>query len=268
MLSHSPRPGQLPFELPRTIARFIGDAPLIADDVGESPCDVFSFTRGNDRFFLKTCAAIYAPTTYSVLREARVLQWVDGHLNVPEVTVIAESTDGEFMITRCVPGAPIQARIDEPGALSALFREALRQLQNVPIAGCPFDSSVSQRLNELEYLLAHDLCAQEPEPHPWPDLNTPEQLLAHLHATRPKEDPVFSHGDLCDTNVFVDTQDRLHFIDLGRGGIADRWLDIAFAQRNLREDISEQSAQDFLDRLGEPDKPAKREFFEQLDELF
>ncbi|KAA6168642.1 aminoglycoside 3'-phosphotransferase [Pseudomonas marginalis] len=258
----------MPFELPRTITRFIGDAPLIADDVGESPCDVFSFTRGNDRFFLKTCAAIYAPTTYSVLREARVLQWVDGHLSVPEVAVIAQSADGEFMITRCVPGAPIQVRIDEPGTLSALFHEALRQLQNVPIAGCPFDSSVSQRLNELKYLLAHDLCAQEPEPHPWPDLNSPEQLLAHLHAARPKEDPVFSHGDLCDTNVFVDTQDRLHFIDLGRGGIADRWLDIAFAQRNLREDISEQSAQDFLDRLGEPDKPAKREFFEQLDELF
>ncbi|QYX48904.1 hypothetical protein K3F43_05170 [Pseudomonas tussilaginis] len=60
----------------------------------------------------------------------------------------------------------------------------------------------------------------------------------------------------------------MHFIDLGRGGIADRWLDIAFVHRNLREDVSDNAANDFLRGLGEPDECAKREFFEQLDELF
>ncbi len=99
-------------------------------------------------------------------------------------------------------------------------------------------------------------------------MDTPEKLLAHLHATQPKEQPVFSQGERCDSNVFVDAQDQLHFIDLGRSGIADRWLGIAFAQRNLREDISQQSAQAFLSLLGECDNPQKREFFEQLDELF
>lgn len=60
-------------QLPRTIEQFIGGAALIADEIGESPCDVYSFKRGSDRFFLKICPAILAPTTYSVLREARVL---------------------------------------------------------------------------------------------------------------------------------------------------------------------------------------------------
>ncbi|MEN5201009.1 APH(3') family aminoglycoside O-phosphotransferase [Pseudomonas wadenswilerensis] len=259
---------QIPFELPSAIAQFIGGNQLVADEVGESPASVYGFTRGNERFFLKICATIYTPTTYSVLREARVLQWLDGRLNVPEVAVVSESDAGEFMITRCVPGEPIQARCDDQDAMLALLREALRQLQAVPITNCPFDSSASVRLNELGYLISRELCADDVDLEQWPNLGTPRKLLAHLHATRPVEERVFSHGDLCDTNVFVDAHDQLHFIDLGRGGIADRWLDIAFAHRNLREDVSDNAANNLLWGLGEPDQSAKRVFFEQLDELF
>lgn len=35
------------------IEQFIGGAALRADEIGESPCDVYSFKRGNDRLFLK-----------------------------------------------------------------------------------------------------------------------------------------------------------------------------------------------------------------------
>ncbi|WP_218571425.1 APH(3') family aminoglycoside O-phosphotransferase [Pseudomonas sp. DG56-2] len=257
-----------PYQLPNAIARFIGGNQLIADEVGESPCNVFSFTRGNERFFLKACNSIYSSTTYSVVREAQVLQWLDGRLNVPEVAVVAQSDAGQFMITRCVPGEPIQTRSDDQDTILALFREALRQLQAVEISDCPFDSSVSLRLNELEYLVAHDLCADDVDLQQWPNLTSPNRFLAHLYATRPLEEKAFSHGDLCDTNVFVDAHDHLHFIDLGRGGIADRWLDIAFAHRNLREDVSDIAANSLLLGVGEPDQVAKRVFFEQLDELF
>ena len=73
------------FTLPLAATRFIGDARLSPDEVGESPCDVYRFTRGNDRYFLKISSAVLAPTTYSVVREAQVLQWLSGRLNVPEV---------------------------------------------------------------------------------------------------------------------------------------------------------------------------------------
>ncbi|WYX09128.1 hypothetical protein WJ973_17345 [Achromobacter xylosoxidans] len=42
---------QARYTLPGPIADFIGDAPLIADQVGESPSRVYHFTRGNDVFF-------------------------------------------------------------------------------------------------------------------------------------------------------------------------------------------------------------------------
>jgi kanamycin kinase len=258
----------LPFDLPEAVAHFIADAALIADEIGESPCHVHHFTRGNDRFFLKTSPAVYAPTTYSVLREARVLDWLSGRLAVPEVVLAASTADGEFMITRAVPGESLAARIAAGRPVVELFRDALHRLQAMPANDCPFDSGVEVRLRELAYLLDRGLAADDCDLDRWPGIAEPRDLLEHLEATRPTEDLVFSHGDLCDNNVFVDDRDNLHFIDLGRGGRADRWADITLVLRNLRDDISDEAAAAFLTAIGKADDGAKRTFFEQLDELF
>lgn len=245
------------------IKQFIRDAALHRDAIGESPCQVRSFRRGNELYFLKTSPAIYANTTYSVLREAAVLQWLSGKVNVPEVMLTAQDTQQEYMITRAVPGVPLAEHLDDEQRALALFQEALRQLQAIDITDCPFDSSAAVRLRELEFLVSEGLIDADYDFDAWPGLHTPQDLLARLHATIPDEDLVFSHGDLGDSNVFVHNNE-LYFIDLGRGGKADRWLDIAFAHRNLRDDVSEAIATQLLPT----DAPTKRTFFEQLDELF
>lgn len=256
------------FTLPAAIARFVGDAVLSRDEVGESPCEVHRFHRGDEVFFLKMSPSVYAPTTYSAMREASVLQWLSGRLGVPEVVEAVRSGEGEYMITRAVPGVPLSSLIADGRPVDGLFREALRQLQSLSIADCPFDAGVPVRLRELDYLMGKGLIDEDFDFEQWPGLATPADLRARLQATMPVEDLVFSHGDLCDNNVFVDARGQLHFIDLGRGGRADRWLDIAFAHRNLRDDVSQRCAAQFLETLDTPDNPSKREFFEQLDELF
>jgi len=257
----------MPIALPPAIAQFVDSAKLVRDTLGESPCQVHRFRKGTGVFFLKSSAAVYAPTTYSVQREAAVLRWLSGRLKVPEVVVTGETEEAEYMITRAVPGRPLSAlKSDEVASL--MLQEALRQVQAVPIDSCPFDSRVAPRLQELDYLMACGLIDDECDLQQWPGLATPADLRALLHATMPAEDPVFSHGDLGDSNVFLDGTDDLWFIDLGRGGIADRWLDIAFVHRELHESISAPSAALFLQHLGRPDEPARRLFYEQLDELF
>jgi len=253
--------------MPDSIKRFIADSVLQPDEIGESPCEVHSFLRGNELYFLKTSPSIYAGTTYSVLREAAVLQWLAGRLKVPEVIVTAQDNEREYMITRAVPGVPLAELIGTKRPVLELFHEALRQVQSVPTADCPFDSCAAVRLQELAFLLGQGLIDEDYDFDAWPGISTPQDLLAHLHATVPQEDLVFSHGDLGDSNIFVTDNDELHFIDLGRGGRADRWLDIAFIHRNLREDLSAGIAADFLSRLPVADQAANRIFFEQLDEL-
>lgn len=257
----------MPLSMPPDIARFVDGAPLTRDRIGESPCQVFSFYRGKERFFLKTSPAVHAATTYSVNREAAVLDWLSGRLNVPEVVMAAGTEEAEWMITRAVPGQPLSAVTNERQLL-ALFQEALRQVQSVPIADCPFDASAAVRLRELDYLLAHGLVADDCDLAQWPGLATPADLRERLFSTQPVEELVFSHGDLGDSNVFVDANGALYFIDVGRAGTADRWLDIAFIHRHLREENSAALAAEFLGSVGCPDAPAKRLFHEQLDELF
>ncbi|PHV04409.1 aminoglycoside phosphotransferase [Janthinobacterium sp. BJB412] len=258
----------MPRHLPAEISRFIGDAILHRDAVGESPCPSHRFQRGNDVFFLKTSATPYSPTSYSVAREAEVLRWLSGRLRVPELICTVRHEGYEHMITRAVPGVPLFSLMENEFAMVDLFLEALRQLQSVPVADCPFDASASVRLRQLEHPLGVGRIAEDDDLRLWPELATPAYLQARLRATVPPGDLVFSHGDLGDINVFVGARDELYFVDLGRGGLADRWLDITFIHRNLREEISASAAARFLDRLGLPDAPAKREFFEQLDELF
>jgi kanamycin kinase len=253
--------------LPPAIAQFIDGAPLTRDTMGESPCQVHRFRKGNGVFFLKASPAVYAPTTYSVLREAAVLRWLSGKLKVPDVVATGETKQGEYMITRAVPGRPLSALNSDQHA-GLMLQEALRQVQAVAIANCPFDSRVAVRLRELDYLLSHGLIDHDCDLGQWPGLETPADLRCLLAATIPEEELVFSHGDLGDSNVFLDGRDDLYFIDVGRGGKADRWLDIAFVHRDLREAISDRMAANFLSHLGRPDAPDKRRFFEQLDELF
>lgn len=257
----------MPLILPSSISRFIGSARLIRDTIGESPCQVFRFNRGGECFFLKRSPVIHAPTTYSVEREAALVQWLAGRLNVPELVLVDRTDVAECMITRAVPGRPLSSVSDAPRQLD-LFHEALRQVQAVSIADCPFDAGAAVRLRELGYLLAHGLAADDHDLRQWPGITTPAALQRHLHATMPVEDLVFSHGDLGDSNVFVDAKNKLHFIDLGRAGKADRWLDIAFIHRHLREEHSSSLAANFLLALDRPDASAKRLFHEQLDELF
>ena len=253
--------------LPPAVAQFVDGATLRRETGGESPCDVYRLRKGAETFFLKSSPNVYAPTTCSVLREAAVLRWLSGKLKVPEVVVTAVSDAAEYMITRAVPGRPLGTLKSDQHA-SLMLQEALRQVQAVPIADCPFDSRVAVRLRELDYLLAHGLVADDVDLGQWPGLATPADLRALLQATIPAEELVFSHGDLGDSNVFLDGTDDLWFIDVGRGGMADRWLDIAFVHRELRDLSSDRSAALFLQHLGRPDAPDKRLFFEQLDELF
>ena len=64
-------------------------------------------------------------------------------------------------------------------------------------------------------------------------------LYEYLVKNQPMPDPVFSHGDFCLPNIFVSDQKVTGFVDWGRGGVADRWQDIALCVRSLRHNSIE-----------------------------
>lgn len=258
----------LPPELPREARALLDGADIARDRVGESPARVYRLRRRNDRLFLKLSHRRLSSTTYSVKREAGVIGWLKGRLPVPEVLLYSGNAAWECMVMRAVPGKPLSAFIGEGPRCVKVFAEAIKMLQSVPVADCPFDSRRAARLKELARLMRMGTIDRGADLSVYTGVKTPGDLFARLRAETVSEDPVFSHGDLCDSNLFLDRRGRIHFIDLGRGGVADRWLDIAFACRNLARDVSAPAARQLLSRLGLADQPERRRYFEMLDELF
>jgi kanamycin kinase/aminoglycoside 3'-phosphotransferase-3 len=86
---------------------------------------------------------------------------------------------------------------------------------------------------------------------------------------KPKEDLVFSHGDYCLPNIFLEGGEITGFIDLGRAGIADKWQDIALAIRSLEYNLKSDKYIDLFFRYLEiePDYE-KIKYYILLDELF
>ncbi|EPX1481041.1 phosphotransferase [Campylobacter jejuni] len=109
-------------------------------------------------------------------------------------------------------------------------------------------------------------CENWEEDTPFKD---PRELYDFLKTEKPEEELVFSHGDLGDSNIFVKDGKVSGFIDLGRSGRADKWYDIAFCVRSIREDIGEeQYVELFFDLLGIKPDWEKIKYYILLDELF
>lgn len=258
----------VPPGLPPPVLAFIAGAECRRDRIGESPARVYRLRKGGDRFFLKIVDTAYAATTYSVSREAAVLVWLQGRLAVPEVLLQTANADWECLLTRPVLGRPLSRFLAEPRLMIEAFAEAIRLLQAVPIEDCPFDAGIARRLAELDHLVERGLVAEDADLTPYPGIDTAADVLRHLRRHAPAEQAVFSHGDLGDGNVFLDRSERLHFIDLGRGGRADPWLALAFAHRNLEDEVGTGNGAGLLQRLGIADDPQRRRYFSLLDELF
>jgi len=99
---------------------------------------------------------------------------------------------------------------------------------------------------------------------------SPASLLDELHATRPPdEDLVLTHGDYCFPNVVINDWSLSGFIDLGRCGVADRYHDLAQAERSVRRNLGERWVAPFFATYGisTPDE-AKLQYYQLLDELF
>ncbi len=257
--------------LPQSLKSFIGNQPLQKDKVGQSPSDVYSFTKNNEKYYLKTTELTYAQTTYSVIREAKMLVWLDGKLNVPELVLMDTDHENEYMISKAVPAKPLQ---DFTGKSDQFFidiyTDALAQLQSISIKNCPFISNKKFRLAEADFFLENGLLDEldddEKDLTLWSGYQNFAELLDDLKQQDFQEEYVFSHGDLTDSNVFLSHDAQIYFLDVGRAGIADRFVDIAFIERSLREDCSEDAALQFLNHLAEDDA-FKRNYFLKLDEL-
>ncbi|QAY68678.1 aminoglycoside 3'-phosphotransferase [Xylanimonas protaetiae] len=154
-----------------------------------------------------------ASTGLSLAGEAVRLRWAARWTPVPRVLDHRRDDDGaELLVTAALDGlSAVDPRwLREPATAARSLGEGLRALHDaLPVAGCPFDWGIDERLTHLD-----------------PEADT--DVRAAL-ADRPDVDHlVVCHADACAPNTLLDADGRwTAHVDLGRLGVADPWADLA-----------------------------------------
>lgn len=247
---------------------------FVKDRKGMSPARVYKLIGHSENLFLKISDHRYHGTTYDVQREKEIMLWLNGKLPVPEVLHFEQHENENYLLMSEVgdeAGFAYYKKQRDPRQMIKIYSEGIKLFQSISILDCPFASSIDHRLNELDYLLQHNLADIDPEN--WEDdtpFRDPNELFTFLKTHKPGEEFVLSHGDFGDSNLFIANDQLSGFIDLGRSGKADKWYDIAFCVRSIQHDIgnNKQYIDLFFDLLGlEPDWEKIR-YYILLDEMF
>lgn len=247
---------------------------FVKDTEGMSPARVYKLIGRNENLYLKISDRQYQGTTYDVEREKDIMLWLTGKLPVPEVLHFEQYENENFLLMREVTGDVGYAyykKQRDPQKMIRIYSEGIKLFQSIDVFDCPFVSDIDYRLNELDYLLRHNLADIDTgnweEDTPFRD---PDELYIFLKTHKPSEELVFSHGDFGDSNIFILNHQISGFIDLGRSGKADKWYDIAFCVRSIQHDLGndKEYLNLFFNLLGvEPDWDKIR-YYILLDELF
>lgn len=261
-----------PISLPPALQNALRAYRFEKDSVGMSPGRVYKLLGRGENLYLKISDSRFDGTTYDVEREKNLLLWLKGTLPVPEVLAFERHDDKHYLLMTEADGLTADldyARQPDPLRMVRLYAEGIAMLQPVPLADCPYDNSIENRLSELGYLLERGLA--DVDGANWEDdtpFTSPSALYAYLQENRPAGELVFSHGDFCDNNFFVRDGRISALIDLGRAGRADKWQDIALCVRAIRRDLGREYLHPFFEQLEVTPDWDKINYYILLDEMF
>lgn len=255
-------------ELPETIASHIKGLSLQRDAIGVSGDRVYALgDPERARYYLKI-----GTTGGRIASELNRLLWLQDKMIVPEIICFEADSDYEYLLVTAIPGliANHEAFTNRKEQVVIALAKALRNIHSIDIAQCPFDCTLPRQIDEATANTEAGI-VDEGDFDAERLGRSANDLLLELHRTQPASvENVFTHGDYCLPNVLLDPN-TLHagFIDVGRAGISDRYLDLSIATRSITHNFGPGFEEIFLEAYGLDTVDRKSiEFYRLLDEFF
>lgn len=217
-------------KLPEDISKKITGLNWTCDEVGMSDSTIILF----EEMVLKI-----EKTSRSSEHEKLLFGWLDGKLPVPKI-IEAVTQDGyNFLLMSKLHGemACSDKNLQNIENTIIALAKGLKMLWAINTTNCPCSSTLADKLSQVKHDIENDLVNMDNfdvETFTTEGFTDVLDLYNYLDRNRPVEDLVFSHGDYYLPNIFVAGCEIMGFLDIGNGGISDRWQDIALCVRTLR----------------------------------
>lgn len=212
--------------------------------------------------------------SFELVNEVNVYDWLDDRLRVPRVIYYDILNEMEFMLYSAVEGnhANSGSFFRNIDSLVKIIAKGLKQLHSIDIKACELDKRLEIKLKKAKRRIDKNL-VEEWDFQPENKNKKPIDIYNELINSKPDtEDLVFTHGDFCLSNIIINSENQVGFIDMGNGGIADRYQDIALIIRDLKNNINIENSNKyielFLKEYGIQPNIEKIKYYILLDELF
>lgn len=236
------------------------------DSIGRSTAGVYRYFNNKTSYYLKI-----QPTLQGLETEKNIMEWLQNRLQVPKKIYFESYNSLDYFLMTEIEGEMLCSDYfsDNPKESVGLLADGIKMLQSISIEDCPFDNGLETKLEEALHNIENNLVDMDD----WEENNrfkTPMELLNYLKQNRPKDVELsFTHGDYCLPNILAKDGEISGFIDLGRGGIADIYQDIALCVRSLKHNYGTEDYTDlFFKHLRIGPNWEKIEYYILLDELF
>lgn len=259
--------------LPKEIEKLLKNEECTVDKVGMSGSTVLIF--GDKVLKIQNANA-------EAGNEVALMRWLKNKLPVPQVLAYECSEGKSFLLMSKLPGemACTPRFLRRPERLFQLMSEALHMWWSVDFSAYPEKSNLDKKLHAAQHAVENNLVDTtnvELDTFGKNGFENPQALLDWLVENRPEtEDLALTHGDFCLPNVFLTEEGVSGFIDLGRGGVADKYQDVALCYRSLKDNFAGRQGgavfnadmnMFFAALKMEPDW-GKIKYYRLLDELF
>jgi kanamycin kinase len=215
--------------VPAPVLALAGGCPVLPVWVNDLGGITFVIGVGGQRQFVKWAPA---GSGLDLAAEAARLRWAVRLIPVPRLLGQGSDETGSWIITRALPGQMAVASRwkAEPRTAVTAIGQGLRAFHEaLPVQGCPFSWSASQRLADACRRAGQGLI-DPARWHPEHRHLSVSRALDMLTEIPPADRLVVCHGDSCAPNTLLaDDGCWSGHVDLGELGVADRWADLAVA---------------------------------------
>ena len=223
------------YELPDKIKEKLEGYTASDGPRGLSGAGIYKYTSKDNVYFLKI-VNVSNRFIDELETEYRILKWLEGKLPAPKVIDFEKTKENYFLLMSDVEGNTLEEIFNKKESKEEIVRiygESLKLIHNVNIEDCPVKADdKTMLLNAKKYL---ELGISQENLEVENKNLTPEELYIKLMSLKPKKNEnVFIHGDYCLDNIIIKNKRLNGVIDVGRGGIGDKYKDIALAVRSIK----------------------------------